>query len=72
MKSIRHPAVGDLTLSFEGLQITSAPGLLMLPCTAEPGSESHQKLQLLAHWAAADATEREAPGAGHAAVRSTK
>lgn len=71
VKSIRHPVVGDLTLSFEGLQVTSAPGLLMLPYTAEPGSESHEKLQLLAHWAAADAAEREAPGAERPAARST-
>jgi len=51
-KALHHPIVGDLTLSYEGLQITSAPGLLMLPYTAEPGSESQEKLQLLATWVA--------------------
>jgi hypothetical protein len=44
--------VGDLTLSYEGLKITSAPGLLMLPYTAEPHSASYDKLQLLANWSA--------------------
>jgi hypothetical protein len=52
VKRVHHSVVGDLTLSYEGLQITSAPGLLMLPYSAEPGSESHEKLQLLATWSA--------------------
>jgi transcriptional regulator with XRE-family HTH domain len=51
-KRVHHPVVGDITLSYEGLHITSTPGLLMLPYTAEPGSTSHDKLQLLANWAA--------------------
>jgi len=49
-KHLHHPDVGDLTLSYEGLQITSAPGLLMLPYSAPPGTDSHEKLQLLATW----------------------
>jgi transcriptional regulator with XRE-family HTH domain len=52
VKHLNHPVVGDLTLSYEGLKITSAPGLLMLPYTAEPHSASHDKLQLLANWSA--------------------
>jgi hypothetical protein len=52
VKDVHHPMVGDMTLSFEGLQLTSARGLLMLPYTAEPGSASHDKLQLLANWTA--------------------
>jgi transcriptional regulator with XRE-family HTH domain len=51
-KELHHPVVGDIALSFEGLQITSATGLLMLAYTAEQGSASHDKLQLLANWAA--------------------
>ncbi|MDO5366835.1 helix-turn-helix domain-containing protein [Kocuria sp.] len=51
-KAIHHPLVGDMALSFEGLQITSATGLLMLVYTTEPGSASQDKLQLLANWAA--------------------
>jgi transcriptional regulator with XRE-family HTH domain len=67
VKELHHPVVGDLTLSYEGLQVTSAPGLLMLPYTAEPGSESHEKLQLLAAWATtpheATSSPRPAPAA---------
>jgi transcriptional regulator with XRE-family HTH domain len=51
-KGIHHPLVGDLEVSFEGMQIASAPGLLMLAYTASPGSPSHEKLQLLANWTA--------------------
>jgi hypothetical protein len=43
------------------------PGLLMLPYTAEPGSASHDKLQLLANWGA---TARAAASGGEA-TRST-
>lgn len=52
VKELHHPIVGDITLSFEGVQLTSTRGLLMLPYTAEPGSSSHDKLQLLANWTA--------------------
>jgi transcriptional regulator with XRE-family HTH domain len=58
LKEVHHPVVGDMTLSFEGLQITSSQGLLMLPYTAEPGSASHDKLQLLANWAATTSGEK--------------
>jgi transcriptional regulator with XRE-family HTH domain len=51
-KRVHHPVVGDMTLSYEGLQITSAPGLLMLPYSAQPGTDSHEKLQLLGAWSA--------------------
>lgn len=51
-KEIHHPTVGDMALSFEGLQLSSAPGLLLLAYTTDPGSPSHEKLQLLANWAA--------------------
>jgi transcriptional regulator with XRE-family HTH domain len=70
LKKLHHPMVGDMTLSFEGLQVTSAPGLLMLPYTAEPGSTSQDKLQLLANWAATAhseiSTREPAPADPHA------
>jgi transcriptional regulator with XRE-family HTH domain len=59
-KRVHHPLVGDITLSYEGLQVTSTPGLLMLPYTAEPGSASHDKLQLLASLTATARRERVA------------
>ncbi|MFE3451967.1 helix-turn-helix domain-containing protein [Nonomuraea sp. NPDC059194] len=57
IKHFRHPVVGDLTLRFEALEIAGATGLTLIGYTAEPGSPSHEALQLLASWTA---TERDA------------
>jgi hypothetical protein len=69
-KSLRHPVVGDLDLSFEAMEL---PGedLTALVYTAEPASASQDALNLLASWAATldreDATEAaRAIGAGMA------
>ena len=51
LKSIHHPVVGDLDLTFQGMDLTSDHGLQMLVFSAEPGSPSHDGLQLLANWA---------------------
>jgi transcriptional regulator with XRE-family HTH domain len=50
-KDIRHPVVGDLSLTFQQMDLTSDRGLQMLVFSAEPGSRSHEGLQLLANWA---------------------
>jgi hypothetical protein len=52
VKRIHHPVVGDLELSYEGMQLSSDRGLLFIAYTAKPGSPSHDGLQLLASWAA--------------------
>ena len=52
VKRIHHPVVGDLQLSFEGMNLSSDRGLLFLAYTAEPGSSSNDGLRLLASWAA--------------------
>lgn len=57
-KDFHHHLVGDLTLSYEGLELTAEPGLSFLIYTAEPGSLSQERLDLLASWAAT-AGERE-------------
>ena len=44
----RHHRVGDLTLSDDGMGLTAEPGLSCLIYTAEPGSPSQQRLDLLA------------------------
>lgn len=54
LKSIHHPVVGDLDLSFQSMDLTSDRGLLMLVFSAEPGSVSHAGLQLLANLAESD------------------
>lgn len=50
-KRFNHPVVGELTLVYEELAVTAEPGLVLLIYTAEPGSPSSERLQLLASWA---------------------
>ena len=57
VKSIHHPLVGDLDLTFETLDIVSERGLQMLIFSAEVGSPSQERLQLLANLAATGATQ---------------
>lgn len=49
---IHHPAVGDLVLSYEDLDIADDPGQTILVFNAEAGSESEESLGALAAWAA--------------------
>ncbi|MFC9689377.1 helix-turn-helix transcriptional regulator [Kribbella sp. NPDC056951] len=51
-KRFQHPVVGELVLAYEELAITAEPGLVLLIYTAEPGSPSAERLQLLASWTA--------------------
>lgn len=55
-KRFNHPVVGELTLAYEELAITAEPGLVLMVYTAEPGSPSAERLQLLASWAATGAS----------------
>jgi transcriptional regulator with XRE-family HTH domain len=51
-KLIHHPIVGDLDLTFEGMEPATGRGLLLTAYTAKPGTPSHDSLQMLATWAA--------------------
>jgi transcriptional regulator with XRE-family HTH domain len=51
-KSLHHPVVGDLDLSYETLEFPSDPGLTLLVYAAEPESASQHALDRLATWAA--------------------
>src|SRR4051794_6483935 len=51
-KRFHDPIVGDLNLTFEVLELTADPGLEILAYTAEPGTPSHDALNLLGSWAA--------------------
>ncbi|MFE2985023.1 helix-turn-helix transcriptional regulator [Streptomyces sp. NPDC059262] len=51
-KEFHHHEAGDLTLTYEGMELTAEPGLSFLIYTAEPGSPSQERLQLLASLAA--------------------
>ena len=52
VKSFHHPVVGDLTLTFETMELSADPGLMLFVYTAEVGSKSEEALNLLASWAA--------------------
>ena len=51
-KRFHHPVVGDLSLTFEMLELAADPGLYLLALSAEPGTPSHDALKLLGSWAA--------------------
>jgi transcriptional regulator with XRE-family HTH domain len=51
-KHVHHPVVGDLSLTFEMLELSADAGLTLLTYTAEPGSKSEEALNLLASWTA--------------------
>jgi transcriptional regulator with XRE-family HTH domain len=67
VKRFDHPLVGELTVTYEALELAADPGLTMFVYTPEPGSKSEQALSLLASWAAtpdeegADADHEEQP-----------
>ena len=52
VKRFHHPVVGDLTLTFETMELSADPGLMLFVYTAEVGSKSEEALNLLASWTA--------------------
>ncbi len=58
--------MGELTLAFEGLEMAAEPGLTLTIYTAEPGSPSAERMQLLASLAASE----NADSAPHVSERS--
>jgi transcriptional regulator with XRE-family HTH domain len=57
VKRIHHPFVGELELTYEGMELTADPGLTLFTYTAEPASPSEDGLKLLASWAATQQIE---------------
>ncbi|MFF5423351.1 MULTISPECIES: helix-turn-helix domain-containing protein [unclassified Streptomyces] len=52
-KILRHPLVGEMTLSYESLKVAGDdPDLMLVTYQAEPGSASADALRLLAQWGA--------------------
>jgi transcriptional regulator with XRE-family HTH domain len=51
VKRFRHPVVGDLTLTFEALDLAADSGLRISAYTAELGTPSDDALKVLASWA---------------------
>ena len=52
IKHFHHRAVGDLSLTYDRLELVADPGLTMFTYTAEPGSRDEETLKLLGSWAA--------------------
>jgi hypothetical protein len=52
VKRFHHPVVGELTLSYNRLDLAADHGLAILTYAAEPGSRSDGALKLLGSWAA--------------------
>jgi transcriptional regulator with XRE-family HTH domain len=59
-KRLRHPAVGELDLNFEAMELPSEPELRLNVYTAEPNSPTADGLKLLASWAATPAVRNTA------------
>ncbi|WP_311259182.1 helix-turn-helix transcriptional regulator [Microbacterium sp. WCS2018Hpa-9] len=49
LKTVHHPIVGDLELTFQAMDLASDRGLQMIVFSAQPGSATHERLQLLAN-----------------------
>lgn len=53
-KHFRHPAVGDLNLSFDALEVPGEPGWALTAYSAALGTPDGDNLTLLASWAASN------------------
>lgn len=56
-KEVHHPVVGDLSLTYEMMELIADTGLFILTYTADPGSRSDEALKLLGSWAATHEAE---------------
>ena len=52
VKHLHHPEVGELSLSYNRLDLPADYGLTIFTYAAEPGSRSAEALKLLGSWAA--------------------
>ncbi|MBA8989251.1 transcriptional regulator with XRE-family HTH domain [Curtobacterium pusillum] len=55
LKRVHHPDVGDLDLTYETMELVTDPGLVFVVYSAEPGSPSDERLQLLGNLTATTA-----------------
>jgi transcriptional regulator with XRE-family HTH domain len=52
IKHFHHPAVGEISLTYDRLDLVADPGLTMYTYTAQPGSRHEETLRLLGSWVA--------------------
>ena len=50
IKDYHHPVVGDITLTYNRMDLAADPGQMLTIWTAEPGSKSAEALRFLASW----------------------
>jgi transcriptional regulator with XRE-family HTH domain len=62
-KDFHHAAVGDLSLTYNRIELAADPGLAITIWTAEPNSTSSEALSLLGSWAATP--DAQPTGADH-------
>jgi transcriptional regulator with XRE-family HTH domain len=60
-KRFRHPAVGELELAYEALELAGDEALTVITYSAEPRTPSGDGLELLASWAATQQTATAQP-----------
>jgi transcriptional regulator with XRE-family HTH domain len=53
-KVYRHPALGEIDITYDVLEMPGEPGLSIVTYSAEEGTPAAEKLALLASWVAAD------------------
>jgi transcriptional regulator with XRE-family HTH domain len=52
IKHFHHPVVGEISLTYDRLDLVADAGLTIFTYTAEPGSRNEETLKLLGSWAA--------------------
>jgi hypothetical protein len=60
-KGFHHPIVGDVTVTYEVMDLPADPGQVLIALTTEPDSPSQDALNLLASWAATQDNEEAVP-----------
>ncbi|MFT4110694.1 helix-turn-helix transcriptional regulator [Propionicimonas sp.] len=69
-KRINHPVVGRLELRYESMALPAEPNLRLNGYVAEPGSETADRLALLASWAATSAASEASEASAGAAPQA--
>jgi hypothetical protein len=59
-KRLNHPLVGQMTVTYEAMELAADDGLYLIVCGAAPGSRDADTLNLLASWHATGNAENAA------------